>query len=49
MSLLAMLQANPRFVSATNSVFGDVDGDSAADFQIILTGVASLVVTDFIM
>lgn len=38
-----------RFVSATNSVFGDVNGDGVADFQIDLTGVASLTAGDFIL
>ena len=38
-----------RFVSATNSVFGDVNGDGVADFEIQLTGVTSLVVADFIL
>ena len=37
------------FDSATNSIYGDVNGDSAADFQIILTGVTSLLATDFIL
>ena len=38
-----------RFDSASHSVFGDVDGDSVADFQIELTGVNSLQATDFIL
>ena len=40
-----------RFDSATSTIFGDVDGDNAADFQIqiILTGVTSLLVTNFIL
>jgi serralysin len=37
------------FDSATNSVYGDINGDSAADFQIILTGVTSLMVSDFVL
>ena len=38
-----------RFVSATNSVFGDVNGDSIADFEIALSGVTSLTASDFIL
>ena len=37
------------FDTATNSIYDDVNGDSAADFQIILTGVTSLLATDFIL
>ena len=38
-----------RFVSSTNSVFGDINGDSVADFEIALTGVISLTTSDFIL
>ena len=38
-----------RFVSASNSLFGAVNGDSVADFEIALTGVTSLVASDFIL
>ena len=38
-----------RFVSATNSLLGDVNGDSVADFQLTLTGVTSLTVGDFVL
>ena len=37
------------FDSVTSSIYGDVTGDSVADFQIILTGVTSLLATDFIL
>ena len=37
------------FDTATHSIYGDVNGDSVADFQIILTGVTSLVAADFIL
>ena len=37
------------FDSVTSSIYGDVNGDSVADFQIILTGVTSLLATDFIL
>lgn len=35
------------FISASNSLFGDVNGDSIADFEIALTGVTSLSANDF--
>lgn len=38
-----------RFVTASNSLFGDVNGDSIADFEIALTGVTSFSVSDFIL
>jgi Ca2+-binding RTX toxin-like protein len=37
------------FDTATHSIYGDTDGNSVADFQIILTGVTSLAVGDFIL
>jgi Ca2+-binding RTX toxin-like protein len=38
-----------RFVTASNSIFGDVNGDGLADFQIVLTGVGSLQTADFVL
>jgi Ca2+-binding RTX toxin-like protein len=38
-----------RFVSASNSLFGDVNGDSVADFEIALNGVTALTSSDFIL
>ena len=37
------------FDNATHSIYGDINGDSVADFQIILTGVTNLLATDFIL
>ncbi len=37
------------FVSASNSIFGDVNGDAIADFQIQLTGITGLASSDFIL
>ena len=37
------------FASVSNSLFGDVDGDGFADFEIALTGVTSLSVNSFIL
>ena len=38
-----------RFDTATHSIYGDIDGNSTADFQIVLTGVTSMVASDFIL
>jgi Ca2+-binding RTX toxin-like protein len=38
-----------RFDSGSSSVFGDVNGDGVADFEIALTGVTSLAAGDFIL
>lgn len=38
-----------RYDAALYSVFGDVNGDAVADFQIELTGVASLSASDFVL
>ena len=43
------VEGQVRFDTATHSIYGDIDGNGVADFQIILTGVASLVVSDFIL
>jgi Ca2+-binding RTX toxin-like protein len=36
-----------RFATASNTMFGDVNGDGVADFQVLLTGVTSLQASDF--
>jgi hypothetical protein len=33
----------------TTSVFGDVDGDAVADFEIVLTGSITLTAADFVL
>jgi serralysin len=38
-----------RFDSVSHRVYGDVNGDSIADFQILLTGINSMLATDFIL
>jgi trimeric autotransporter adhesin len=38
-----------RFDTVTHSIFGDVNGDGVADFQVELTGVTTMLVTDFIL
>ena len=43
------VEGQVRFDTATHSIYGDIDGNGVADFQIILTGVASLVAADLIL
>jgi Ca2+-binding RTX toxin-like protein len=43
------VEGQVRFDTVTQSIYGDIDGNSVADFQIILTGVTSLVAADFIL
>ena len=43
------VEGQVRFDAATHSIYGDIDGNSTADFQIILTGVTSMVAGDFIL
>lgn len=38
-----------RFDSTSNSIFGDINGDGNSDFQIVLSGITSLVSADFIL
>jgi Ca2+-binding RTX toxin-like protein len=38
-----------RFDTASASVYGDVDGDGNADFQVLLTGMVAMQASDFIL
>jgi Ca2+-binding RTX toxin-like protein len=38
-----------KFDTASHRVYGDINGDGVADFQILLTGVNSMLATDFVL